>query len=256
MIFNLISYIASGDRISIIFGIVTLLLRIPAILLSLSIHEASHGFVAFKLGDPTAKSLGRLTINPAKHLDPIGALSMLILGIGWARPVPVNSRYFKNPKLGMALTAAAGPISNVLQGLLGVVLMFLGMRLHFGTLSAQSAAHLTDSTNLIKAFLGMIINGTTGVKILGILFYLLYIYASLNFVLALFNLIPIPPFDGSRLAFVFLPDKWYFGIMKYERFIMIGFLVLFFIGGSTIFSAAVGRVLDFVYKGFFWILTI
>ena len=256
MIFNLISYIASGDRTSIIFGVVTLLLRIPAILLALSIHEASHGFVAYKLGDPTAKSLGRLTINPVKHIDPIGALAMLILGVGWAKPVPVNSRYFKHPKRDMALTAAAGPLSNILQGLVGVLLMFIGLRLYFGTLSAQDAASLTNSGTLISLFLGMIIKGETGIKVLGILFYLLYIYASLNFVLALFNLIPIPPFDGSRLLFVFLPDKWYFGIMKYERFIMIGFLALFYLGGSTIFGTVVGRVIDFVYKGFFWILTI
>ena len=256
MIFNLISYIASGDKTSIIFGVVTLLLRIPAILLSLSIHEASHGFVAYKLGDPTARNLGRLTINPVKHLDPIGALSMLILGIGWAKPVPVNSRYFKHPKRDMALTAVAGPLSNILQGLFGVILMFVGMRLYFGAISANEAADMTYSSNLIGYFLYMIIKGTTGVKLLGILFYLLYIYSSLNFVLALFNLIPIPPFDGSRIAFIFLPDKWYFGIMKYERFIMIGFLALFFLGGSTIFSAAVGWVIDFVYKGFFWILTI
>ena len=256
MIFNLISYIASGDRTSIIFGVVTLLLRIPAILLALSIHEASLGFVAYKLGDPTAKSLGRLTINPVKHIDPIGALAMLILGVGWAKPVPVNSRYFKHPKRDMALTAAAGPLSNILQGLVGVLLMFIGLRLYFGTLSAQDAASLTNSGTLISLFLGMIIKGETGIKVLGILFYLLYIYASLNFVLAIFNLIPIPPFDGSRLLFVFLPDKWYFGIMKYERFIMIGFLALFYLGGSTVFSVAVGWVIDLVYKGFFWILTI
>ena len=123
MIFSLFSNL--GSREGIIITVVSLLCRIPAVLLALSIHEAAHGLIANKLGDPTAKNLGRITINPIKHIDPIGAISMLVFGIGWAKPVPVNSRYFKKPKRDMALTAAAGPISNILIAIVSIVLFFL-----------------------------------------------------------------------------------------------------------------------------------
>ena len=92
--------------------VIHLLLCIPIILLSLSLHETMHGYVAYKLGDPTAKNLGRLTLNPLKHLDPLGFLCMLLMGFGWANPVPINTRYFKNPRRDMAISAIAGPLSN------------------------------------------------------------------------------------------------------------------------------------------------
>ncbi len=256
MIFNLFSYIASGDKELAVYALVTLLLRIPAVLLALSIHEAAHGWMANKLGDPTARSLGRLTVNPLKHLDPIGTISMLVFGVGWAKPVPINSRYFKKAKRDMALTAAAGPVSNILQGLVATLLMFIGTRLLLGKMGLSHALSTADDNALFSIFLSRLLYGTsTLVKIGGILLYLLYIYATLNFVLALFNLIPIPPFDGSRLAFVFLPDKIYFGIMKYERYIMIAFLIIFYTCGG-LFSNVFGAVISGIFKLFFWVLMI
>ncbi len=250
MIFNLLSYI--GDETGTMYALITLLLRIPAILLALSIHEAAHGWIANKLGDPTAKNLGRITLNPLKHIHPIGALSMLIFGVGWANPVPINTRYFKKPKRDMALTAIAGPISNLLQALIGTFAMFIGMRLYFGRQSADVALSISD-TGCYGTFLNMIFNGESVDKVVGLLLYLCYIYATLNFVLALFNMIPIPPFDGSRLAFAFLPDKFYFGIMRYERFIMIGFLILFYLFGG-IFDLIFSIFINLVFSSCFWIL--
>ncbi len=256
MIFNLISYLSSGNRTHAVYALITLLLRVPAILLALSIHESAHGWMANKLGDPTAKNFGRLTINPIKHLDPIGTISMLIFGIGWAKPVPVNSRYFKKPKRDMALTAAAGPISNLLQGFAATLLMFIGVRLSIGKISFASALNISDSDHFFSIFIAQIFGGATVLqKISGILLYLLFIYATLNFVLAFFNLIPIPPFDGSRLAFVLLPDKIYFGIMKYERYIMIAFLLLFYLF-SGIFSNIFDVLISLLFKIFSWVLVL
>ena len=103
-------------------NIVSMLLSIPAALIALTVHEYCHGYVAYRLGDPTARSLGRLSLNPLKHLDPIGTLFMILFGFGYAKPVPINPRYFKDPRKGMALTAAAGPLSNLLLAFLGALL--------------------------------------------------------------------------------------------------------------------------------------
>ena len=113
--------ILSGGNITDI--IVSLLFSMPIILFALSLHETAHGYIAYKCGDPTAHNLGRLSLNPLRHLDPTGFLMMLLVGYGWAKPVPVNTRYFRNPKRGMALTAAAGPLSNLLLGIISTVLL-------------------------------------------------------------------------------------------------------------------------------------
>ena len=189
--------------------IVSLLFLLPIILFSLSFHETAHGFVAYKCGDPTAHNLGRLTLNPLRHLDPIGFLSMLLIGYGWAKPVPINTRNFRNPKRGMAITAAAGPISNFILGLFSTVM--LGLVAAWRT---YLAIYHSDHALLIR--------------IVEYLFTLFHLSALLNFMFMAFNMIPIPPFDGSRIAFAFLPPKYYFAVMRYERQIMFGFLIALF----------------------------
>ena len=181
-------------------ALIVFLLTVPSMLIALTFHEVAHGFVAYKCGDPTAYNMGRLTLNPIKHLDPIGTLFMLLVGYGWARPVPVNSRYFKNPRKGMALTALAGPMTNLILGFLGVALYWVV--LYF------------VSTSLVMSAVWEAV----------ILFA--YYFAMLNLTFAVFNMIPLPPFDGSRIFLVFLPPKYYFGIMKYERYILLGVLLL------------------------------
>ncbi len=210
----LFSILAGGDVRQIVLN---LLLLIPVILLSLSIHEAAHGYIAYKLGDPTAYNLGRVTINPAKHLDPMGSLFMLVFGYGWAKPVPINARYFKNPKRGMAFTAIAGPISNLLLGLVTTVLC---ASLYF--------------TEVYLYYTGVLSNDFL-IRILDVLCLMLYLFGYMNFLLAVFNLIPVPPFDGSRFLALFLPNKTYFKLMRYERYIMIGLLVAL-IACSRIFN--------------------
>lgn len=237
----------SGDDFKL--SLITLLLRIPAVVLALSLHEAAHGFVAYKLGDPTARNLGRITINPLKHLDPIGAIAMLVFGIGWAKPVPINTRYFKKPKRDMALSSAAGPLCNLLQGLIGTVLLFVFVRLEMSKLVISGL-----ESEYVGSFCWWLVEyGETGQKVVGILLFMLYIYAIINFSLFLFNLIPIPPFDGSRLAFALLPDKYYFGIMKYEQYIMIILLIIFWFGGN-ILGTVFGAFTDFIFSLFGWIL--
>ncbi len=187
--------------------IIQYVLILPVILLALSIHETAHGYIAYKLGDPTARSLGRLTLNPLKHLDVFGFLCMLFFHFGWAKPVPVNARYFKKPRRDMALTSAAGPLANVLLALI-------------------FAALLRIEILFVDLFFVEDITSSTGFNMLCVLNYILYMGVLLNISLAIFNLIPIPPFDGSRIAYVFLPQKLYFYVMKYEQYIMIGILLL------------------------------
>ena len=174
--------------------IVHLLLVIPIILLALPVHEIAHGLAAKKLGDPTADSLGRLTLNPVKHFDLIGFLCMVLFGFGWAKPVPINAHYFKNPKRGMALSAAAGPISNLLLAMIFAILWRIELEIAPLVVTTQFTYNVFF---WLQEFL-----------IAGI---------SLNVGFAVFNLIPIPPFDGSRIFLVLLPQDLYFKIMRYER---------------------------------------
>ena len=185
------------------------LLSAVAALIALTVHEYCHGYAAYRLGDNTAKNMGRLTLNPIKHIDPYGAICMVLFHVGWAKPVPVNARNFKDPKKGFAITAAAGPASNLILGFFSALIYLVVFAL------------VRDLTFTSKTFGYLLISNTLS---------FLYIFHSINIGLGLFNLLPIPPFDGSRLLNVFLPPKTYFAIMKYERQIYIGVLVWLLLG--------------------------
>lgn len=206
------------------------LLRIPIILIALSVHESAHAFVAYKLGDPTARNFGRITLNPVKHFDIIGGLCMLLFGFGWAKPVPVNSRNFREPKRDMALTSFAGPVSNLILGFIGILLY-----------------HITFSVIMAVG----IASSSFGYNIQLLLLQFFVVFASLNIGLAIFNLLPVPPLDGSRLAFLFLPDRLYFKIMQYERYIYIAMIILM---ASGVLTTPLSYIARFIYRGFDFIV--
>ncbi|MBR2381519.1 MAG: site-2 protease family protein [Clostridia bacterium] len=201
-----------------------MLLLLPSVLFSLSVHEASHGFVAYKLGDPTARNLGRLTLNPLKHINLFGFISMLLFKVGWANPVPINTRHFKNPRRDMAISAAAGPVSNLCLAVIFTVLL----RITLLAINSISEGALTIIGNYY--WIDESLSKNALFIVLSLISVMLYLGISLNINLMFFNLIPLPPLDGSRIAYIFLPTDKYFKIMQYERYIMIAFIVIFATG--------------------------
>lgn len=187
--------------------ITQLLLSALATVIALCIHEYCHGYAAYKLGDDTAARCGRLTLNPIHHIDPIGAIFMVFFRFGWAKPVPINPRNFKNPKRDFAITALAGPLSNILAALISAPIFLLFLRL------LSSAAY---------GGFGYILLYNTA------LFF--SILTALNIGLGVFNMIPVPPFDGSRILNALLPQRIYFKVMKYERQIYWGVIAWLFFG--------------------------
>lgn len=178
--------------------------RIPALLIALTFHEAAHGYVAYRLGDPTARAHGRLSLNPLAHLDPLGLLSLWLVGFGWAKPVPVNPYYFRGDRSrGMFLVGLAGPVSNFL-------LAFLFLLLFAAVPAIRSVPHL------------------------GIIIYTTYVY---NLLLGVFNLLPVPPLDGSKVLAYFLPRQAMHTFSQLERY---GPLLLVLL----IFSGTLWRVLN------------
>ena len=182
-------------------AVIYILSTVLVVFLTLPVHEFAHGFVAVKLGDNTPKWQNRLTLNPFAHIDYLGSLCILLFGFGWAKPVGVNARNFDNPKMGMAIVAFAGPLSNIVMSILALLLGNV-----FLLLSATVA------------------------EVFGYIYFILFYLAQINVSLAVFNLLPIPPLDGSRLLFAFLPDKYYFKVMQYERFIFFGLMILLYVG--------------------------
>ena len=203
-----------------VVSLLNAVLRVAAVLLCLTVHETCHGLTASALGDPTAKAMHRLSLNPLHHIDWFGLLMMLAAGFGWAKPVPVDPRYFKKPKEGMALTALAGPVSNFLLALL---LIFLSKLIY---LYAPS----TMAWDVAFTFC-------------------LYTVAPLSIGLGLFNLIPIPPLDGSKVVAVLLSDRAYGTLMRNERYGMLLLLALSLLGVSGGFiSGVIGRVYEAMFN--------
>lgn len=181
-------------------GMLSFLVTMVVVVLCLTFHELSHGLAAYAMGDPTAKTQGRLSLNPIRHIDLMGFLCMLVAGVGWAKPVSIRPDRFRNPKVGMAVSAAAGPASNLLLAFVSMICYKL-LPVLFGWYAVP---------DLLQQFFWYMI--------------------TMNISLGVFNLLPVPPFDGSRIALLFLPRKYYFKAMQYERYIMIAVLLLALFG--------------------------
>lgn len=183
------------------------LMAVPVLIISLVLHELAHGYAAYIMGDRTAKSSGRLSLNPLNHIDWFGFLMLLVAGIGWAKPVPVNMMQFKDPKKGMAITALAGPLMNVILTFISLVVFALGQVYGFNSYV--------------------------------VMFF--HIMAYYNAVLAMFNLLPIPPLDGSKIFFALLPNKYYYKLMVYESY---GMVLIIILSATNMFSNVLGTAVE------------
>ena len=192
-------------------------IRAIVLLICIPFHESAHAWMANKMGDSTAKNLGRISMNPAAHLDLMGALMMVLVGFGWGKPCPVNANNFKKPKLGFALTALAGPLSNLLLSFIAVIIIKI-----IYLVSALTDLVLLDS-------------------VITVLYYFMFI----NLGLAIFNLLPVPPLDGSRIITLFLKEEIYFKIMRYEN---IFFLILIALSISGLLDAPLSAMESFAIK--------
>ena len=198
-------------------GILSLLISIPGLLLAITLHEYAHGLAAYLMGDRTAKYDGRLSLNPMKHKDPVGALCMLILRFGWAKPVPINPYNFKKQRLGVITVSLAGPFANFVLGLISCIVFYV-------------LAFFAPQGGAVVGF-----------------FREIFLYSTLmNTGLMIFNLIPIPPLDGSKVLMEFLPYKAKYRMYQYERYFSLILLAVVYLGTLTpILSTLQGYVLTF-----------
>ena len=200
---------------------IVLIYLIPIVLISLTFHEFSHAIVSYRLGDPTAKNQGRLTLNPFRHIDILGALMFLIARFGWAKPVPINPLYYKDRKKGTMLVSLAGPLSNLLLALVFALPMFF-LEERYGIRSGSFFSSF-NSISLLYNF--------------SFLFYFI------NIGLAVFNILPVPPLDGSKILSGILPSRQYFKLLEYQNYFTVGFLIIVF---------AFPRLLGVILSPFMW----
>lgn len=203
--------------------LVKLAIYAPPMLMAVTFHEVSHGAAAALLGDPTARLMGRLTLNPLKHLDPLGLLAFVLTQmIGWAKPVPVDGRYFKNPRMGMALVSAAGPASNFVLAVLSALLLN----------GLEFAARYAGGSPL-------------GAMVLVPLIYMTIASVQVNIALGVFNLLPIPPLDGGHLLMGVLPRRMAWQLSKLERW---GFVLVILLAISGVLGRFLGPVVSYLYN--------
>lgn len=206
---------------SLLSFLTNLLYMLPVLFIAFPVHECAHALAAFLMGDKTAKYAGRLSLNPARHLDVMGTVCLIFFRFGWAKPVPVNSANFRHPRLGMALTSLAGPASNLLLAFLSVA----GLRVSL-------------TSGLPASMLNILVN-------------FLYMSAALNIGLCVFNLIPIPPLDGSRVLMLFLSPRANEMVYRYENVLQgILMLALFFGGFSSLIGRAQNTLLSQMFQWF------
>ena len=218
-------FVFEKERLNVDLTLEQLLYSVPVVIIAICMHELAHGYISYKLGDPTPRLTGRLTWNPLKHLDLFGSLCLLVFGFGWAKPVQVNPYYYKNKKRGMILVALAGPVTNFILAFIGCLLVSLITRI--------MGSSITFETEM-------------GYRVFLYIIQFLYYFILLNIGLGTFNLIPFPPLDGSKVMAAVLPEPVYMKWMQYERYGHFLLMVILYLG---LLDTPLSFVQDGLYNG-------